>query len=64
MHSQLTVIVAQEHQYDLQHAAERSRQSGTARGHSRRLAVHSPFKAILNGRRLSAPMLRRPVTSQ
>jgi hypothetical protein len=63
MHSQLTVIVAQSHQYDLQQAAERSRQSGVATAHSRRFAVRSPFKAILNGRRLSAPATSRPVVS-
>ena len=64
MHSQLTVMVAQEHQYDLQRAAKRSNRAGTPAGQGRRLTIRSPFKAILNGRPLSAPMARRPVTSQ
>ena len=59
MHSELSLIVAQSHQYDLQRAAQRwnATNAGTRRG--RRLAVRSTFKAILNGRPLSAPLARR-----
>jgi hypothetical protein len=64
MHSQLSVIVAQSHQYDLQQAAKRWNATNAGTGHGRRLAVRSTFKAILNGRRLSAPVASRPLASQ
>ncbi|HEY1524531.1 MAG TPA: hypothetical protein VGF70_16100 [Solirubrobacteraceae bacterium] len=64
MHSQLSVIVAQSHQYDLQRAAERRNATAAVTRHGRRLAVRSPFKAILNGRRLSAPLAHRPAASR
>ena len=63
MHSQLSVIVAQSRQYDLQRAAKRFNVVDQDQRRSRRFAVSSPFKAILNGRRLSVAMARRPAAS-
>ena len=63
MHSQLSLIVAQSHQYDLQRAAKRWSAVDQDQRRSRRFAVASPFKAILNGRRLSAPLASRPAAT-
>jgi len=63
MHSQLSVIVTQSHQYDLQHAAERYRGAGQGSRRTRRFVVGSPLKSILNGRRLSVPMPHGPATT-
>jgi hypothetical protein len=63
MHSQLSIIVAEAHQYDLQRAAQRRSATSASTRRGRRLAVHSPFRAIVNGRRLSAQLARRPAAS-
>lgn len=63
MHSQLSVIVAQSHQYDLQRTARRWKVVDQEQRLSRRFTVTSPFKAILNGRRLSTSMAQRPAAS-
>ncbi len=63
MHSQLSVIVAQSRQYDLQRAARRCNVVDQDQRRSRRFVVSSPLRAILNGRRLSMAMVRRPAPS-